>query len=51
MIILLILAALLGLGLECNHRRQTWPSTPGIAQNGVPDRDVERVVADLRALC
>ena len=54
MITLLILAALLGLGLERNRRRQTWqtwPSTPGIAQNDVPDRDLERVVADLRALC
>jgi hypothetical protein len=49
-IALLILAALLGWGLERNHRRQTWPSTSGIARNGVPDRDVERVIADLRAL-
>jgi len=50
MIALLILAALIGWGLERNHRRQSWPSTPGIAQNGVPDRDLERMVADLRAL-
>ena len=51
MITLLILASFIGWGLERNHRRQSWRSTPRITQNGVPDRDVERVVADLRALC
>jgi hypothetical protein len=50
MITSLILAGLLGWGLERNHRRQSWPSTPGIARNDVPDRDLERAVADLRAL-
>ena len=49
MITLLILAALIGLALELNHRRQIWPSTPGIARNAVPDRDLERMVADVRA--
>jgi hypothetical protein len=49
MITLLILAALIGWALERNHRRQIWPSTPGIARNVVPDRDLERVVADVRA--
>jgi hypothetical protein len=50
MITLLVLAVLIGGALERNHRRQSLPSTPGIAQNAVPDRDLERVVADLRAL-
>jgi hypothetical protein len=50
MIALLVLAAVVGWALERNHRRQIWPSTPGIARNAVPDRDLERVVSDLRAL-
>jgi hypothetical protein len=50
MITLLVLATLLGWALERNHRRQRWPSTPGISRNGVPDRDLDRVVSDLRAL-
>ena len=49
MITLLVLAALIGWALERNHRRQVWPSRAGVARNAVPDRDLERVVADLRA--
>lgn len=50
MIALLVLVVLIGAALELNHRRRRRPSTPGIAANGVPDRDTERVVADLEAL-
>jgi hypothetical protein len=50
MITLLVLAVLIGWALERNHRRQVWPFRAGIARNAVPDRDLERAVADLRAL-
>ncbi|TCO13916.1 hypothetical protein EV652_12577 [Kribbella steppae] len=49
MITLLVLAGLIGWALERNHRRQRWPSTRGIGHNAVPDRDLERAVADVRA--
>jgi len=46
MIVLLVLVVLIWWGLTRNHRRQIR----SISANGVPDRDVERLVADLRAL-
>ncbi|WP_165949127.1 hypothetical protein [Kribbella turkmenica] len=50
MLTLLLLLALIVWALQLNHDRQAWPSTPAIARNGVPDRDLERLSADLRAL-
>jgi hypothetical protein len=50
MLILLLFLVLIAWALQFNHDRQPWPSTPGVARNGVPDRDLERLVADLRAL-
>jgi hypothetical protein len=50
LILLLLFLVLIAWALQRNHDRQTWPSTPAIARNGVPDRDVERLAADLRAL-
>ena len=46
MIALLALVVLICWGLSRNHRRQLRPT----AFNGPPDRDLERLVADLRAL-
>ena len=46
MIALLILVVLICWGLNRNQRRQVRT----ISFNGVPDRDLERLVADLRAL-
>lgn len=46
MIALLILVVLICWGLNRNQRRQLRTTSP----NGVPDRDLERLVADLRAL-
>jgi|tagenome__1003787_1003787.scaffolds.fasta_scaffold16631682_2 hypothetical protein len=45
MIALLILVVLVCYALNRNQRRQIRPTT-----NGVPDRDLQRLVADLRAL-
>jgi hypothetical protein len=46
MITLLVLVVLICWGLNRNHRRQLRPT----ALNGPPDRDLERLVAELRAL-
>lgn len=46
MITLLALVVLVCGGLNRNQRRQLRPTSP----NGVPDRDLERLIADLRAL-
>jgi hypothetical protein len=46
MITLLALVVLICQGLNRNQRRQLRPTSP----NGVPDRDLERLVSDLRAL-
>ena len=46
MIALLALVVLISRGLNRNQRRQLRPTSP----NGVPDRDLERLIADLRAL-
>jgi hypothetical protein len=46
MITLLALVLLICRGLNRNQRRQLRTISP----NGVPDRDLERLVADLRAL-
>ena len=46
MITLLALVVLICRGLNRNQRRQLRPTSP----NGVPDRDMERLIADLRAL-
>lgn len=48
MLILLLFLVLIAWALQLNHDRQTLPSRPGIARNAVPDRDLERLVADLR---
>ncbi|WP_329483752.1 hypothetical protein OG555_16395 [Kribbella sp. NBC_01484] len=45
MITLLALVVLIWRGLNRNQRRQLRPTSP----NGVPDRDMERLIADLRA--
>jgi hypothetical protein len=50
MLILLLFLVLIAFALQLNHGRQAWPSTPGITRNGVPDRDLERLAADLRVL-
>jgi hypothetical protein len=50
MLTLLLFLVLIAWALQLNHDRQRWPSPPGIARNGVPDRDAERLAADLRAL-
>lgn len=50
MIALLALVVLIAGVLNRNHDRQVWPSRPGIAPNGVPDRDLQRLAGDLRAL-
>ncbi|MEV0286260.1 MULTISPECIES: hypothetical protein [unclassified Kribbella] len=50
MLILLLFLVLIAWALQLNHDRQTWPSTPGTARNAVPDRDLQRLVADLQAL-
>ena len=49
MLILLLFLVLIALALQLNHDRQRWPSTPGAARNGLPDRDLERLADDLRA--
>ena len=46
MITFLALVLLICRGLNRNQRRQLRTISP----NGVPDRDLERLVADLRAL-
>ena len=46
MITLLVLGVLVGWRLNRNQRRQLRLVSP----NGVPDRDLERLVADLRAI-
>ena len=46
MITLLAFVVLICRGLNRNQRRQIRTTSP----NGVPDRDLERLVADLRAL-
>ena len=46
MIALLILVVLIAWALDRNQRRQIRPRSA----NGVPDRDLERLIADLRAL-
>jgi hypothetical protein len=46
MITLLVLVVLICWGLNRNHRRQLRST----GWNGPPDRDLERLVADLRAL-
>jgi hypothetical protein len=46
MITLLALVVLVCRGLNRNQRRQIRTISP----NGVPDRDLERLVADLRSL-
>lgn len=46
MITLLALVVLVCRGLNRNQRRQLRTTSP----NGVPDRDLERLIADLRAL-
>jgi hypothetical protein len=50
MLIFLLVLVLIAWALQRNHDRQSRPSAPGIARNAVPDRDVERLAADLRAL-
>jgi hypothetical protein len=45
MIAFLILVALICWALKRNHRKQIRPSA-----HGIPDRDLERLVAELRAL-
>ena len=45
MIALLVLIAVICWGLNRNHRRVIRTTT-----NGIPDRDLERLVADLRSL-
>jgi hypothetical protein len=49
MLILLLFLVLIAWALQLNHDRQTWPPTRASARNDVPDRDVERLAADLRA--
>ena len=49
MLILLLLLVLIAWALQLNHDRQNWPSTSATARNDVPDRDVERLAADLRS--
>ena len=46
MIALLALVVLICRGLNRNQRRQFRPMSP----NGVPDRDMQRLIADRRAL-
>ena len=46
MIALLVLVGLICRGLNRNHRRQFRPA----ALNGPPDRDLERLIAELRAV-
>jgi hypothetical protein len=50
MLILLLFLVLIAWALQRNHDRQSWPSTPAIARNGVPDRDVERLASELQAI-
>jgi hypothetical protein len=50
MITLLVIVALVIVGLELNRRRQCWPRDPGPGSTDVPDRDLQRLVVDLRAM-
>jgi hypothetical protein len=44
---LLVIVALVVLGLEWNRRRQIEPPVRGAGRTGVPDRDLERLRAEL----
>lgn len=50
MLILLLFLVLIAWALQRNHDRQVWPARPGTARNAVPDRDLQRLAADLRAI-
>lgn len=49
MITLAVLAALVVWALERNRRRQPYPRSSRAGSTDVQDRDLERVLADLRA--
>jgi len=45
--IALILLALFVLALERNHRRQSGPRPPLTGSSDLPDRDAQRILAEL----
>lgn len=49
-VLLIVIVALVVLGLEWNRRRQAGPQERSAGWTGVPDRDLERVRAELRVV-
>ncbi|WP_185442529.1 hypothetical protein [Kribbella qitaiheensis] len=49
MVWLILLAALVVAGLERNRRRQPYPRPRTAGGSRIQDRDLERVVAEIRA--
>jgi hypothetical protein len=47
---LLALFVVLVAGLERNHRRRPDPRYPPVGRTGVQDRDLERILAELRSV-
>lgn len=49
MVWLILVSALVVAGLERNRRRQPYPRPRLVGGSNIQDRDLERVVAELRA--